>query len=349
MNIPFQVAKTNVTEFSTQIFILSDVPIKLILNSDREISKRMKLENKNLTIDIDRGYFVFDIKNSKQNIYYFDDYLKKVTDKHLKGKELPFVLGIQQSTGKMIVEDLNDVDSALIAGSRGNGKSCFVNVMLQSLLVFAAAKLILILIDFKGNELIQYANFSNCVFFDENSHDRVNKMLDELLTEMAIRNKKLGRIKNLNDYNETHTEKLPYIIVLIDELSLVSLDDNVELATKINKKFTKLLNIGRAAGIIFIGAMQRPDAEQIDTRVRANLDGKFIFRVAKKSEAQFTDVQGTERLDRGEFIANTRNLDCERFKGLYIEDKKRNIVLEELENKYANGGKKDDIFVNLNK
>ena len=194
-------------------------------------------------------------------------------------------------------------------------------------------------------------HFSNCIFFGEDSHERVNIMLDELLTEMTTRNKKLaaGRVKNLKDYNEAHAEKLPYIVVLVDELSLISLDDNVELAKKINKKLTKLLNVGRAAGIIVIGAMQRPDAEQIDTSVRANLDAKFVFRVADKKETQFTDVQGAEKLDRGEFIANTKTFDCERFKGLFIDDKKRNFVFEELENKFANGGKKDVNFVNLNK
>ena len=152
MNIPFQVAKTNVTEFSTQIFILSDTPIKSILNSERDIAKRMHLENARSNYYIDKSYFVFDIRNSEQKIYYFDDYLKKVTEKQLKNKELPFVLGIHQSTGKMIVSDLLFDDSVLIAGSRGSGKSCFVNVMLQSLIIFAFEKIILVLVDFKGNE-----------------------------------------------------------------------------------------------------------------------------------------------------------------------------------------------------
>jgi hypothetical protein len=95
--------------------------------------------------------------------------------------------------------------------------------------------------------------------------------------------------------------------------------------------------------------MQRPSAKQIDTNVRANLDAKFVFRVAKKSETQFTDTDGAEKLGRGKFIANTRKYDCEHFKGLFIDDKKRNFVFVKLENKFANGGEKHDFIINLNK
>ena len=348
LNIPHTVAKTNTTEFSTRIYILSDAPIKTILNSEREIAKRMSLENKNLTITIDKSYFVFDIRSSEQKVYYFDEYLKKVKEQQLKEKELPFLLGIHQSTGKMIVEDLNSGDSFLVAGARGNGKSCFVNVLIQSLMTFALDKIIFFLIDFKGNELSQYKNFLNCTFFGARSHSRVNKILDELITEMESRNMKMGKLKNIKDYNEIHEEKLPYIVIIIDELSLVTIRGG-KLSDDINEKLTELLNVGRAAGIIVIGAMQRPNAEQIDTNVRAMLDSKFVFRVAKKSETQFTDTEGAEKLAKGEFIANTKTFDCERFKGLFIDDKKRNFVFEKLENKFANGGVKDDFILNLDK
>jgi len=346
LKIPFQVVKTNITEFSIQIYILADVPIKTILGSERDIAKRMHLEGKNLTISIDKSYFVFDIRSSEQKVYYFDEYLKKVTDKQLKNKELPFVLGIQQSSGKLIVEDLADMLSSLVAGARGNGKSVFVNSLIQSLMTLSIKEISFILADFKGNELIQYKDFDNCLFIS--SHAKFGGILDELITEMETRYKKLGKLKNLKDYNESHTEKLPYIVVIIDEMACISLCDN-KMAEKINIKLMDILNRGRACGIIIIGAMQRPSSIQIDTNVRANLDAKIAFRVADKRETQFTETPGAEKLNRGEFIINALGYDCERFKSLFIEDKKRNFVFERLENKFANGGEKDGFIVNLNK
>ncbi|HML05381.1 MAG TPA: hypothetical protein VK426_06390, partial [Methanobacterium sp.] len=114
-------------------------------------------------------------------------------------------------------------------------------------------------------------------------------------------------------------------------------------------KLIDLLNRGRACGIIIIGAMQRPSSEQIDTNVRANLISKIAFRVADKKETGFTETPGAEKLDRGEFIVNAIGYNCERFQGLYIDDKKRNFVFEKLEKKYVNGGVKDDFIINLNK
>jgi hypothetical protein len=346
MNIPHHVIKTVSNDFATQIYILSDVQIKTLLSSEREIAKRMHLENKNLTITVDKSYFVFDIRNSLQKVYYFDEYLKKVKEQQLKEKELPFLLGIRQSTGEFIIEDLADMLSSLVAGARGNGKSVFVNVLIQSLMSLSTKEIIFVLADFKGNECIQYKDFKNCLFIS--SHDKFINILNELIKEMELRYKKLGKLKNLKDYNENAVEKLPYIVVIIDEMACISLCDE-KLSESINLKLMDLLNRGRASGIIIIGAMQRPSSKQIDTNVRANLDAKISFRVSDKKETSFTETPGAEKLNRGEFIINAIGYDCERIQSLFIDDKERNFIFEKLEKKFGKGGKKDGFILNLDK
>ena len=347
LNIPHTIAKTLSNEFATQIYILSDVQIKTVLNNEKDIAKRMNLENKNLTISVEKGYFVFDIRNSNQKIYYFDEYMKRINKKQLVGKELPFILGIQQSTGKLIVEDLASMLSSLIAGSRGSGKSVFVNNLIQSLMALNSEDNNgFILPDFKGNELCQYKDFKNCLFI--NSHTSFDEILGGLINEMESRYEKLGKLKSLKDYNKLNDEKLPYITVIIDEMACISLCDK-ELSESINLKLMDILNRGRACGIVIIGAMQRPSSKQIDTNVRANLDAKIAFRVSDKRETIFTETPGAEKLNRGEFIINAIGYDCERFKSLFIDDKNRNFIFKELENRYANGVKKDGFIINLDK
>jgi DNA segregation ATPase FtsK/SpoIIIE, S-DNA-T family len=269
--------------------------------------------------------------------------LNKVDKKQLKEKELPFVLGIQQSTGKLIIEDLTKLLNMLIAGTPGSGKSCFVNVVIQSMMLFGNNVLFL-LADFKGNELNQYKDFQNCIFITK--HEQLSQILDELIQEMESRYRKLGKLKNIRDYNKLHNDndKLPYVILLVDEMACISLCDR-ELSEEINMKIMDLLNRGRASGIIFIGAMQRPSSKQINTNVRANLDTKVVCRVSDKKETQFTDTPRAEKLESGEFLVNAQEYNCEKFKGLFIDDQNRNIVFENLENKLSGGGKVDGINI----
>ena len=347
LDIPHSITKTMVNDFLTQIYVLSDTPIVVMKSKSSEIAKRMHIDEKDLTISVVKGHFIFDIHNPKQEKYYFDEYVGKINKKQLKDKELPFILGINQSTGKIVIEDLAKLLHCLVSGTSGGGKSSFINNFIQSLMLFGSDVLFM-LVDFKGNELVQYKHLSNCLFVTE--HEQLNELLKSLMKEMDSRYKKMNCCPDIQSYNKKNpTNKIPYIVVIIDEVAEIMLEKS--MSDELNNKLTRFANKGRASGVLFVYSTQRPSGEQVDTDIRAILNTKITFMVTTKKETQFTEATNADKLTEGEFIIKSTRRRCERFKGLFVdrEDEKRNIVFKELENKFVNGGKKDGIIVNLNK
>ena len=248
---------------------------------------------------------------------------------------------------KGLVEDLGKLLHCLVSGTSGGGKSSFVNNFIQSLMLFGS-DILFLLIDFKGNELIQYKHFSNCLFIRE--HKRLNGLLNSLITEMEHRYKRLVGCPDVQSYNKKNPDnKIPYIVVIIDEAAEITLDKN--MSEELNDKILRLLNMGRASGIFFEYATQRPSGTQIDTDNRAILQTKITFMVTSKKETQFTETTNADKLIEGEFIIKSPRYKCEKFKGLFVdrEDEERNIILKKLENKFAKGGKNNVFSVNLDK
>lgn len=347
LEINHTIDKTVTNDFMTQIYVLSDAPITVMKSKNAEIAKRMHIDEKDLTISVVKGHFIFDIHNPEQEKYYFDEHIRKIDKKQLKNKDLPFVLGICQKTGKKVVEDLAKLLHLLVSGTTGGGKSSFINNLIQSLMLFGS-DVLFVLIDFKGNELIQYKHFKNSIFITE--HRKLNTLLDTLMIEMDNRYIKMGSCPDIQSYNKKHQDnKIPYVVVVIDEVAEIMLEKTI--SEKLNIKLTRFVNKGRAAGILFVFATQRPSGEQVDTDVRAILNTKITFMVTSKKETQFTETVNADKLIEGEFIIKSPKRRSERFKGLFLdrEDEKRNFVFEELENKFTNGGKNNVFSIDLNK
>lgn len=328
-------------EFITIVKVVCDADIIKVLGKTLDITSKLKLNKDELSIKVVRDQFHFEIKKSEQPIYLFHEYMRQ----DLKGKEeLPFILGINQSTGQLVVEDMANLKNTLVIGIPGSGKSCHVNDLLQSSMAFDN-NCLYVLGDLKGNELNQYLGFRNCIFI--NSHIELADVLKNIISEVEQRYKQLGTCKNLKDYNDTKRKNLPYILVFIDELAEVMNSEDSKLAEIINKRLLRIANLGRACGVFLIGATQRPSSTQFSTDNRAAFNTTITYRVANKRECSFTDSPGAEKLMEGEFIINGIRYDIEKFKGLWIDHKKQNYIFEELKEMIADG--RSEHVVNLDK
>jgi hypothetical protein len=315
-------------EFLILLKIKCLADIKKVFSKQQDIASKLKLATEDLTVKVELDYFVFEVSKRKNKIFHFEDYIDEVNiDKKF---EIPFILGINQKTGKVIVEDLVILLHTLIAGTSGGGKSSFFNCLIQSAMYFGC-NASFIMVDFKRIELNQYKDFNNTIFIKE--QDVFLKVLKKLNIEMERRYNLFEKegVKKIQSYNLKKKKKLPYIIVCIDELADLRVNSNDELTKAIEDILMRLLNMARACGILIVCATQRPSSKQLNTDIRDRLDTKISFKVSIADTQRMIGVMNTEKLKVGEFIIISEKYNNVKFKSLFIdEDDNRNSVYEKL-------------------
>lgn len=189
---------------------------------------------------------------------------------YTKAGILPIPIGYTHE--KLIIADLSDIPHVLIGGITGGGKSNAIHVIVNSLLQLKVCPQI-ILIDLKMSEYNYLENHVMLV----TEHDHASQSIEGLVTEMRRRQRllKASKCVNIKKYNAKHSEKLHYIVLVIDELAELTNEnaqDDVET----------LLRLCRASGISIIAATQRPDANTFKKfgQSKANFRGRLCFQVA---------------------------------------------------------------------
>jgi len=263
---------------------------------DRSISsiKKKGKSFRTFIISFDNGK---KIKFKKK--YYLKDYIKQ-PEKELSKYRIPFLLGINEKE-KNIIADLGKLNHILIAGETDFGKSTFVNCLIQSLQYYND-DILYFLVDFKIVELKVYSKFNNVIFVSE---EDFSKYLRKLNNELNRRKNVIAdaELQNIKQYNRNYPgKKLPYIVLLIDEVADIRLEseDNKDMESN-EAIITRLLNQGRALGIHVIIATQNPSSVQMSTQIRKGLTTKISFKVIGHIGQNQVGIKNTENLDRGEF------------------------------------------------
>jgi len=175
------------------------------------------------------------------------------------------------------------------------------------------------LIDPKRVEFSIYQDEKHLYFPIASKLSDISFLLDKLVSEMETRYQKLETVfvKSLLKYNEISKEKMPYIVVVIDELADLMIVGSKEVETKI----IRLAQMARAVGIHLVMATQRPVVEVVTGLIKANLPGRISFRVASKQDSRvILDESGAESLkEPGEFIFKHGNC-LEKHKGIYLNE-----------------------------
>ncbi len=236
---------------------------------------------------------------------------------------LPLMLGVD-TTGKAYLTDLVRMPHLLVAGSTGSGKSVCLNTIIASLLYkLTPQSLRFILIDPKKLELSNYADLRNhhlITLPDLNEEvvttpENAITILGRVWQEMEIRFNILARanVRTLEDYNdkiasgelpeqypERQFDKLPYIVVIIDELADLLMVSGQDVEEPIGR----LAHKARAVGIHLIVATQRPSTDVITGAIKANFPCRIAFKVFSKTDSRVVlDVNGAEALlGRGDML-----------------------------------------------
>lgn len=215
---------------------------------------------------------------------------------------LPVIIGTDP-LGRPIIGDLATMPHLLIAGTTGSGKSWFERQLLLSLLYRRSpAELHLVLIDPKMVELSLFEGLPHLLGPIITQPGPALAALQGLVAEMDRRYGlfRTAGVTNLQGYNQKTPEKLPYVVVVVDELAdLMEAGDRDELESCIQRLGQK----ARAAGIHLVLATQRPSVDVITGTIKANIPARVSLRVVSLHDSRtIMDVGGAERLrDHGDF------------------------------------------------
>jgi S-DNA-T family DNA segregation ATPase FtsK/SpoIIIE len=231
--------------------------------------------------------------NSRENVYLSEI----LSTPNFKKKEikLPIALG-KNISGLPIIGDLASMPHLLIAGTTGSGKSVCINTIILSLLFrHSPDKCKFILIDPKMLELSTYEGIPHLLCPVITEAKKAASVLGWVVKEMENRYRLMTKegVRNIDGYNMKHKLPMPYIVVVVDEMSDLMLVAGKEIENYIQK----LSQMARAAGIHIIMATQRPSVDVITGTIKANFPTRISFQVTSKIDSRtILGEQGAEQL-----------------------------------------------------
>lgn len=324
-----------VTQFLIEIMPGTDVS-KL---SNHSKTLQMKLSVVSLIIQDPipgKEYAGIEIPNRKRNVVLLGNLLdnKKFWD---DPKRLRFALGLDVS-GEEVYCDIDKMPHGLIAGTTGSGKSICIHSIIVSLLArFSPDDLRIILVDPKKVELSAY---------DEIPHLALPVVTDLLKAIAALKwaVKEMERrfslfqsyhTRNLESFNNLMEaeggKKIPYIVILIDELADLMAENSVEVENSIKR----ITSLARAAGIHLLVALQRPSTDIVRGSIKNNIPSRLAFRVASTTDSStIIGHGGAEKLlSKGDMLL------CDEFgerriQAAFVKDEEITLITNYLREKY---------------
>ena len=270
------------------------VKVSKIINLSDDIARNTSSESARIaTIPGSNTIGIELPNNARENVYLSE--ILNTTDFKKRDIKLPIALG-KSISGKPIVGDLFSMPHLLIAGTTGSGKSVCINTIILSLLYrHTPEKCKFILIDPKMLELSTYEGIPHLLCPVITEAKKAASVLGWVVKEMENRYRLMTKegVRNIDGYNEKHRLPMPYIVVVVDEMSDLMLVAGKEIENYIQK----LSQMARAAGIHIIMATQRPSVDVITGTIKANFPTRISFQVTSKIDSRtILGEQGAEQL-----------------------------------------------------
>lgn len=237
-----------------------------------------------------------EVPNNTRETVYFRQVIESPEFQANKSK-LRIPLG-KDIFGQPVVSSIDKMPHLLIAGATGSGKSVAINTIILAMLFNAGPNDVkLVLVDPKMLELSLYNDIPHLMSPVVTQPKRAAETLRALVAEMERRYRQLAEkaTKNIESYNKTvpEAERLPYIVVIIDELA----DLMMTVQREVEDSIMRLAQMARAAGIHLIVATQRPSVDVITGLIKANLPARISFQVSSKTDSRtILDANGAENL-----------------------------------------------------
>lgn len=312
-----------------------------------------------------------EVPNSEITVVYFNEVMKELNQKK-EGHPLEVPLG-KDIGGNLAMANLAKMPHMLIAGATGSGKSVGINVIISSILMRTKPHEVkMMLIDPKMVELNVYDGIPHLLTPVVTKPKKAARALQNIVEEMEKRYElfAMSGTRNIESYNE-HIQamkesgeedvpsELPYIVVIVDELS----DLMMVAAKEVEDSIIRLAQMARAAGIHMILATQRPSVDVITGLIKANVPSRVAFATSSGTDSRtILDANGAEKLlGRGDMLFLPMGANkTQRVQGAFISDSEVQAItkyvrdqqdpnyVEELIPKEApkpgNGGGSDELY-----
>ena len=270
------------------------VKVSKIINLSDDIARNTSSESARIATIPGSNTVGIELPNNIRENVYLSEILSNADFKK-KEVKLPIALG-KNISGKPVVGDLASMPHLLIAGTTGSGKSVCINTIILSLLYrHTPDKCKFILIDPKMLELSTYEGIPHLLCPVITEAKKAASVLGWVVKEMESRYRLMTKegVRNIDGYNTKHKLPMPYIVVVVDEMSDLMLVAGKEIENYIQK----LSQMARAAGIHIIMATQRPSVDVITGTIKANFPTRISFQVTSKIDSRtILGEQGAEQL-----------------------------------------------------
>ena len=305
-----------------EVYPAKGVRVDKIVSLERDLARATRAERINILAPIPGKDTVgIELANTRKVTVKLRELLQSADWEDAKSHaKIPLALG-KDVYGKSIIADLAQMPHLLVAGTTGSGKSVCINSMIASILFrFTPEELQLIMIDPKVVELQLYANLPHLRYPVITDPKKVLLVLRALIDEMERRYRIFARVgvRNVVGFNARPAKKkdadlpeesagitvprddelkipdrMPYIVVIIDELA-----DLMQTApADVESAIARITQMARAAGIHIIVATQTPRADVITGVIKANIPSRIAFQVASKIDSRvILDENGADRL-----------------------------------------------------
>lgn len=254
-----------------------------------------------------------------------------VDDEAVRNEPSKLCIGLGKDiSGNIISADLSKMPHLLVAGSTGSGKSVCINTIIAGILYKARPEEVkLILVDPKVVELSNYNGIPHLLTPVVTEPKKAASALHWAVAEMERRYQAFAdnHVREIKSYNAQATEKMPYIVIIIDELSDLMMVAKVDVEDAI----LRLAQKARAAGIHLILATQRPSVDVITGIVKANIPSRIAFAVSSQTDSRtILDMGGAEKLlGKGDMLFYPIGMNKPvRVQGAFVTDAELNKIVD---------------------
>lgn len=237
-----------------------------------------------------------EVPNSTLTLVYLREILDSDSFRNSSSK-LTLCLG-KDTSGTSLVSDLRELPHLLIAGTTGSGKTVCVNTLILSILFKARPDEVkFLMIDPKMVELAVFNGLPHLLCPVVTQPKKVSGALSWVVGEMERRYRLLAKrgVRSIDLYNgkSSPEEKIPYVVVIVDELA-----DLMAVSSRdIENAITRLAQLSRAVGIHIVLATQRPSVDVVTGIIKANFPARISFQVASKVDSRTVlDANGADKL-----------------------------------------------------
>lgn len=269
-----------------------------------------------------------EVPNQQQAVVGFRDIMENMPQEATNNLAVPIGRGI---TGQVVVADIGKMPHLLIAGQTGSGKSVSINGIIAGLLMKnKPSELKMVMVDPKQVELSVYNDIPHLLTPVVSEPKKAARALQKVAKIMDDRYKLLATVgvrkiaeynKMIDGYNQqngTNYVKMPFIVVIVDEMA----DLMIQVKNEVEQPIIRIAQLGRAAGIHMILATQRPTVDVITGLIKANVPSRIAFAVASGMDSRtILDKNGAEQLlGHGDMLFEPSGKPSERVQGAFISD-----------------------------